>query len=294
VNATALRAFIAGAAAEVDGSFGFCIRLGDEEVAWHADERFPLASVFKLGVLIALLDRVAEGREDLGARVTVTEADWAPGSGILRELTPGLSVTVRDLATLMIIVSDNTATDMLCARLGFGAIDAALRRRGYHETAIFEDCRSLLTRLVGGDPTDRSPAARAEVMRRLRAREIDPAFDGGNASTPREMARMILDVVEGRALGAAETEVAVDILGRQHLNSRIPLYLPHGTRCYHKTGTIAGTVDDVGVIALPDGRRLAIAAMSRGVKDNLAAERLIGRVARAAYDEAVSGSLPLT
>lgn len=287
MNVTALRSFIAGAASEVEGRFGFFVAGGGEELGWNADERFPLASVFKIGVLIGLLDRVAEGRERLDERVTVRAEDIAPGSGILRELEPGLSVSLRDLATLMIIVSDNSATDMLCARVGFERINASLARRGYRETVIRDDCWSLLSRMVGADPADRGEANRVEVRRRLRAREIDPAFDGGNASTPREMARIFLDVVEGSALGPAETAVATDILARQHLNSRLPLYLPQRTVCWHKTGTIAGVVDDCGVIELPGGRHLAVAAMSKGVADNLPAERLIGRVARQAYDEAV-------
>ncbi len=286
VEAAALRSFIAGAESEVEGRFGFFVRVDGQDVGWNADERFPLASVFKIAVLIGLLDRVAEGSDSLGERVTVRADAISPGSGILRELEPGLSLTVRDLATLMIIVSDNSATDMLCARVGFDRINASMARRGYRETVIRDDCWSLLARMAGADPTDRSEGNGVEVRRRLRARELDPDFDGGNASTPREMAQIFLDVVEGRALGPAETAVAVDILSRQHLNSRLPLYLPRRTTCWHKTGTINGVVDDCGVIELPGGRRLAIAAMSKGVTENLPAERLIGRVARQAYDEA--------
>ena len=287
MNVEGLRSFIAGAASEVDGSFGFYIRVGDEEVSWNADQRFPLASVFKIGVLIGLLDRVAEGSDSLATRVTVTAADHSPGSGILRELESGVAVTVRDLATLMIIVSDNTATDLLCARVGIDRIGASLRRRGYKETNIYGDCWHLLATGVGADPSDRSEANRIEVRRRLKAQERDTKFNGGNDSTPREMAGMFLDVVEGRALGPAETAVAVDILERQHLNSRLPLYLPRGVKCWHKTGTINGVVDDCGVIELPGGRHMAIAAMSRGVQENLLAERLIGRVAREAYEAAL-------
>jgi beta-lactamase class A len=287
VNVEHLRSFIAGAASEVEGRFGFYIRVGDEELSWNGDERFPLASVFKIGVLIALLDRIAEGHDSLASRVPVTEAQHSPGSGILRELDSGLAITVRDLATLMIIVSDNTATDILCERVGIDRIRAALARRGYRETDIHGDCFELLAAGVGADGKDRSAANRAEVRRRLRAQERDPAFGGGNASTPREMAQIFLDVVEGRALGPTETAVAVDILERQHLNSRLPLYLPRGTRCWHKTGTIHGVVDDCGVIELPGGRHMAIAAMSKGVQENLPAERLIARVAREAYDSAV-------
>lgn len=289
MNVQRLHNFIAGAAAEVDGRFGFHIALEGREVSWNADESFPLASVFKIGTLITLLEQVAAGRDDLEARVSVGAEDVAPGSGILHELTPGLSVTVRDLATLMIIVSDNTATDLLCARVGMERIAEAMARRGYTATHIDQNCWVLLARMAGADPADRSDASRAEVKRRLRAREIDPTFDGGNDSTPREMARVFSDVVEGRALPPAETAVAVDILQRQHLSSRLPLYLPRGTLTWHKTGTIAGTVDDCGVIALPDGRHLAIAALSKGVQENLPAERLIGRVAREAYDAALEG-----
>ncbi len=291
MNAAGLRAFIAEAASGVGGTFGFCIRAGGDEVAWNADQRFPLASVFKIGVLIGLLDRVAAGRERLDTRVTVGAGDISPGSGILCELAPGAAVTVRDLATLMIIVSDNTATDLLCARVGIDRIVESLRRRGYRETEIREDCFGYFARVVGADPDDRGAENRAEVARRLDAGQLIPGADAGDGSTPREMARIFLDVVEGRALGRAETAVAVDLLQRQHAASRIPLLLPSGTTAWHKTGTGGGAVNDCGVIGLPGGGRLAFAALSRDVPEDgtLAAERLIGRVARAAFETVAGG-----
>ncbi len=167
MNAAALRAFITGETARVRGNFGFRIGSGTSEVAWHAEERFPLAGVFKIGVRMGLLDEVAAGRQRLDTRVGA--GDISPGSGILYELAPGAAVTGRDLATLMIIASDNTATDILRGRVGIDRIVAALRRRGYTETEITEDCFRHFARVVGADPDDRGAASRAEVARRLDA-----------------------------------------------------------------------------------------------------------------------------
>ena len=98
-----------------------------EETALNADRPFQMASVFKIPILAELLSQAHAGTRSLDDRVILTNEMKAPGSGVLKELSAGTPLTVRDLATLMIIVSDNTATDILLGLVTKEAVNARLR-----------------------------------------------------------------------------------------------------------------------------------------------------------------------
>src|SRR5689334_12900410 len=98
-------------ASALDGTLGVyvhAVEVGDR-VELNADELFPMASVFKIPILAELLCRADEGRISLEERVTLADEMKSPGSGVLKEISEGTALTIGDLATLMIIVSDNTA-----------------------------------------------------------------------------------------------------------------------------------------------------------------------------------------
>jgi len=96
----------------------------------RAHERYPLASTVKVAFLLELHRRAAEGALDPDARHRLRESDKCPGSGVLQDLDRGASVTWRDLGTLMMTVSDNTATEILWQHLGPKAVNATLRELG--------------------------------------------------------------------------------------------------------------------------------------------------------------------
>ena len=89
-----------------------------EEVARNAERSMPTASVFKLPLLVEVFRQAEEGALDLDERVTLGAEDVVMGSGILRDFGPGLQPTLRDLAMMMVIVSDNSATNLLLDRVG--------------------------------------------------------------------------------------------------------------------------------------------------------------------------------
>ncbi|MBN2205186.1 MAG: serine hydrolase, partial [Thermoleophilia bacterium] len=101
-----------------------------------ADERFPLASVFKIPVMVEVMRQVDRGVLRLDERLTLTEADKSPGSTLIH-CHPGLAMTVRDLLYLMITLSDNTATDMLWRRIGLGSVNAAMTALGLADIDCF-------------------------------------------------------------------------------------------------------------------------------------------------------------
>lgn len=280
---------------ETDATFGISIKhlQSGEEVRIRADERFQMASVFKVPILLALFEQAHEGRIDLTTRIALTEEDRVPGSGILQELDPGLPVTIRDLATLMTIVSDNMATDVLLGMLGKDAVRDTVRRLGAESIAIAHSCWELLSLAVGMEPVPYSEEAWKQLTERL---EMDVDEEPGqenqvmrkdrtnNLCTPDDMTAILTWLAEGTFISPAVSEAVLDILCRQQLNNRIPARLPAGTKVAHKTGTIASAVNDSGIINLPGGKgALIISIFSAGNPTTESGEAVIARIAETAY-----------
>src|SRR3954447_17583138 len=124
------------------------------EIALNADTLFPTASVMKIPILYELYRQVEAGQIDLAARITLEQQDLVPGSGILQDLDLGLTPTVKDLATLMIIVSDNAATDLVLKLVGLDAVNATMRCAGMERSMLPWTVRALLYDTVGLDVTN--------------------------------------------------------------------------------------------------------------------------------------------
>ncbi len=122
---------LADLAAELGGTVGVCARnlATNASLAIEADELFPLASVFKIPIMVEVMRQVDRGDLRLDERLTLTEADKSPGSTLIH-CHPGLELTVRDLLYLMITLSDNTATDMLWRKVGLDSVNSAMRALG--------------------------------------------------------------------------------------------------------------------------------------------------------------------
>ncbi|EMR06646.1 Extended-spectrum beta-lactamase PER-1 precursor [Bhargavaea cecembensis DSE10] len=280
---------------ETDATFGISIRhlQSGEEVRIRADESFQMASVFKVPILLALFEQVHEGRIDLTTRIALTEEERVPGSGILQELDPGLPVTVKDLATLMTIVSDNMAADVLLGMLGKDAVRDTARRLGAGSISIAHSCWELLSLAVGMEPLPYSEESWKQLTERLEM-DVDEAPGQenpvmrkdreNNLCTPDDMTAILTNLAEGAFISPGLSESVLDILYRQQLNDRIPARLPAGTKVAHKTGTIASAVNDAGIIDLPGGKGpLIISIFSAGNPTTDSGEAIIARIAETAY-----------
>lgn len=157
---------------------GKCVRVAGTDV----DRSMPLASIFKLYVLLAVAEAVNAGTLTWTEQLTITKADKAVGSAGFDELEPGASVSVKDAAQQMISASDNMATDMLMARLGPGAIERALVSAGHHDPAAmtpFPTAHELFS-IGWGKPDVRqewktaSRERRAEMLARTRTLPYEP------------------------------------------------------------------------------------------------------------------------
>lgn len=260
--------------------------VGGRHIALNEDALFPLASLVKLPILVTLYDAVRAGRVDLGERVAYDATIRVPGSGVLQDLDDGLAPTVRDLATLMITISDNTAADLLLARVGRDRVEATMREIGVPSVRVPFSIRELFEEL-----TD-SPGADYETLReRLRL----SAGSGGRAvvaeqsvrATPRDICRLF-ELLERRAiLDPASCDAVLDILKRTKTDTRIPALLPKGTIVAHKTGTIRGVRCDAGVVYAPRGP-YAVAILSKGVGNDLRVDVALAEISAAIYETMTS------
>ncbi|WP_241191149.1 serine hydrolase [Deinococcus psychrotolerans] len=221
---------------------------GEVLVCLNAERAFLSASTIKVPLLLLALERVQTGQLRLNERHTLKPADRVGGAGILHELGAGLELSLEDLLTLMIIVSDNTATNMVIDLLGVDAVNAWLFERG---------CRQ--TRLVGKLqlPPEQQNAAQLLGER--------------NRTSAAEQAELLLGLWQGQRLEPPVRQLALSILGRQHyrdiLGRSLLRHAANSSRyqTYTKSGELLGVHHDVGLLLLP--RPLCVALLSEGGSD---------------------------
>ena len=239
------------------------------------------------------------GNFTLDDRWELTVAEKNLGSGVLVFFDDGLMPTVRDLLTLMIIISDNTATDMLINRLGKEQIVKTMRELGLQNIHLPLTIRQIFeTILPSADPT-LDPYEGALSYKDFTPPANAAGYSKGpdnNVSTPRDMTQLVELIYSGRAASRAATDEMLRILLKQTLNDRLPRFLPPGTRVAHKTGTLDGFRNDAGILYVDDSQHVAITVFSqwdsKAVKGDSAAERqrmydidsAFGHIGRAIYD----------
>lgn len=276
------------------GTFGVAIKnLETGESAFiNGYSQFQLASTFKIPILVTLFRDVEEGKLSLSDRIGISEESYVPGSGILQEIDHGLKVTIKDLATLMIILSDNVATDAILNLVSIESVSTYMKELGLNELYINQSCWDLITTSLGMDAKTYS----AEAADTLRTTDFTPeSFDTdsfvfhpnkrSNESSPVEMNRLLEMIAKKELLSEASSIGILEILYKQQHRNRIPHHLPYGTKVASKTGTIRDVVNDVGIVYLPDGKgAYTISVFSKNNVTMEEGEKTIARIAKIAYD----------
>jgi beta-lactamase class A len=289
----ALAETIEAASKGFEGVLGVAVKhLGTGECAsLNGDEVFLSASVRKIAVVAEIYRQVEEGGFRLEDTMVLRHLDKVPGTGILRELTPGLEVTYKDLITLMMILSDNSATDYLVGKIGEENVNRNLRRLGLEKTRMVYNSREVLFELIGlGDlPETEKTIDRFRREVRLSGFKSPPSIEGrpDNVTTPREMLRLIEAIVDCVAVSKKSSEAILKTMARcQTGTSRIPKYLPQDmVEVAHKTGSLPGVRNDAGVVTpLNTGERYILSCFTKDAVDGYAAEEVVARVSKAIYD----------
>jgi len=202
------------------------------EIGINADELFPTASAIKIHILTQLMVGAERGEIDLAQRIRVDPSEVVMGSGVLAYLSGPTELTLLDVAILMIIVSDNTATN-ICLRLaGLEATNQMLDSLGLSQTRL-----------------------RRKMMDQLAAVQ-----EQENVSTPREMVQMMAMLRQGKPDVAAAAKVLANL--RKPKASTLTEALPEGIIFANKPGYVDGARCDVGIVEL-SRRPYIVAIMSK-------------------------------
>ena len=271
----------------------------NRRLSLNGNERFPMASTYKVPIAIQLLTRVDKGEIKLDQIIQLEPSDLHPGSGTITDLfnQPGLALSVRNLLELMMLISDNSATDV-CLRLAGGpeAVTARMRAAGINGIDVNRSTARLIADWIGvtqlppeseWSPTlfrTLSSAVKPEERKAAAAKfEADPR----DTSTPEAMVTLLERIYRKDLLKPESAELLLDIMRRCRTGeARLKGMLPLGTEVAHKTGTIGGTTNDVGIVTLPeDAGHVAITVFVKSSEKELSArERTIADVTRAVYD----------
>jgi beta-lactamase class A len=243
---------------------------GGEVVSFNGARRFPMQSVYKMPIGMAVLRAVDEGRLRLTQKIFVRPEDLVPERlhSPLRDANPrGVELTLRELIRLMIAESDGTASDVLLGLAG-GA------------EKVTEYLRGLGVDGVTVATTERAMA------------QGDEQVQYGNWATPESMLGLLRVLQEWRGLSPASRKLLLDFMLKSTPGPRrLKGMLPAGTPVAHKTGTsntvegITRATNDVGIVTLPDGRHMAVAVFVSATKAGAdVREGVIAKIARAAWD----------
>lgn len=223
--------------ARAAGRFAVCCRdlsnidqCGDSDC--RPDEFFPAASVIKAAIMACLLEDAAQGRTSLQKMVSVDTSNMVGGAGVLFEMAPR-SYALSELCRLMMVVSDNTASNACLREVGMERFNEFCRRRGYQ----------------------------AEIERYF----MSPVVDGrDNRMTAASAAKILADLYGGLGLTSELREFAVESLRRQQYREKIPLMLPPEVVVGHKTGELDGVRHDAAVIEVEQPYALVVLTAQGG------------------------------
>ncbi len=287
---TKLRSEILKTARDVKGQLGLYMKHVESgrEMAIDADKIFPLGSVFKIPIMVEVYRQVNEGLISMDEKIKLENRNYCIGSGILQYLSPGLELTIRDLITLMIIATDNTASEMLWKRIGIQRVNMLIRELGLAKTSIYLPWREGFLLTMGKGPfknlsvqeAGRKWKGLSDLDRMKILNEIDTEFANlsiedfrreyenlygmkeekkfrtqreydqvfDNLGTPREIGILLEKVLKGEVVSRESSKEMLAMMMRNIGSSSLPDYLSEDVVVASRSGVTAGTVNNAGII----------------------------------------------
>lgn len=210
-----------------------CLETGDE-IALNADEQMDTMSVIKIPLMTEAFRQIEAGKFALTDRIALTDAMKRPGTGVIRSMDAGVNLTIKDYLTLMIIVSDNTATDVMFDKVGgIEPVNKLMDQWGFKTI-----------RATARSDTWFKALAAAPDARTFHEQGKNPY----GLSSPREMGKLLEKIKKGDAVSKAASNQMLQIMRGQVYSSRLPKYV-NGYRVPHKTGDFLPYIgNDVGIL----------------------------------------------
>ena len=260
------------------------------EFAWQADDPVVMASVYKLPLMVALCRKSDRDELDLGETVTVDPRTCAAGPTGIAALHDPITLSWRDLAVQMMVISDNAAADVILAEVGLAAVQEVLETAGLDRTRVIGGMAQLQQQLVaetGVDTVAEAFSALANIDRDDTISAYDPAL--ASATTPREATRLLELIWDERVASPAMCELIRTTMRKQAWQQRISSGFPLGVATIAgKTGTLGAIRNEIAVVEYPGEHPIAVAVFTHAARSEMSlpvVEAAIGRAARIAVTE---------
>lgn len=232
---------------DLDQGEGFSIK---------GDEKVPSASMIKLLILLKALDECDKGKTNLEDIINLGDYEKVDGSGILKELSNNHKFSIRELLTLMIIVSDNTATNILIDLLGMEEINKIGHDLGLEKTSLERKMMDSHAREKGLD----------------------------NFTSSNEILKLLKMIYEKDFVSEEYSDLALDILLRQQERQRLQRYLPEDLKIASKSGDLDNLENDGGIF-FTENKKYILVVLVNQAESNVLAKEIIGEISLKIYKE---------
>ncbi|MUK89666.1 serine hydrolase [Ornithinibacillus sp. L9] len=239
---------------QVGGTWGIALEDLDTGEVWlrNSDETFYAASIIKVPIMIAVFHAHEYEGLSLSETIKLRSEDIVGGCGVLQHLTPGIELSLHDLTTLMIIQSDNTATNMLIDVLGKEQIQQVMKDYGLNKSEFHHKLMTV--------PVEK---------------------EGSNCITAFEMTSLLKKIVTGKVVSFHACEKMIEVLMRQQITNGLPAKLPTPNPAIigdakswmfaHKTGNVHQTRHEIGIFYIGK-RKMIVSVLAKGIDDRILQE----------------------
>jgi len=226
----------------------------DELIQINPNNVFPSASTIKLVIMSELLRQVKENKLSLDQTIVLTDKMKTAGDGILKELNTGHECTLQEILVLMIIISDNMATNILIDIVGVDNVNIMAQELGLRRTRLQRKMMDSVAAKCGRD----------------------------NYTSAYDMLHILELIYKGKNIDKYYSSIMLDILKKQQVSGRLNLYLPKDIVIAHKTGGLDKLEHDVGIIYLPNCEYI-ICVLTNQLKSNKDGREIIGKISKMVY-----------
>lgn len=221
-----------------------------ESIKINENDIFPSASMIKIPIIIELFSRVISGEISLQERISLKSADKVGGFGILKEFDEGVELTYKDLAMLMIVLSDNVATNILIDELKIENINSTIKDMNLKSTSLQRKMMDSKAKLEGLD----------------------------NYTSASDLLIMFESILKNNSY-----EKILDIMTRQQCNNKLPYLIDENIKFAHKTGDLPGVEHDGGIMFIND-RPIIVIVLTKNLEDNNDGVELNNYIGKCVYE----------
>ncbi|USG65478.1 class A beta-lactamase-related serine hydrolase [Brevibacillus ruminantium] len=246
-------------ASTFQGKSSIAIETADGAILINENEQLPSASLIKVPIMIEAYRQAQEDTLDLSQKYTVPPHLRVGGTGVVAHLSDEVSLSLEDLISLMIMISDNSATNLLIEKVGMDAVNRLAHDLGCRQTALQ---RKML--------------------------DFQAIEEGkNNFTSAADMVRFVKEIVVGTTLGQSAKQATYRTLQHQQHQTTLPALITGGFSLKpviaHKTGELPGMVHDAGIFQVND-KYAYVAVLTTDLPDNATGQQMIAKVGKAVYD----------